>query len=92
MATATERIPVLVTSQEKAMIAKMAQDAHLSMGEFLRRAAASFRPSEDEKMLDGMIDQMLKTSAQASFAIDDALSFVDASNKRIADMESRRGQ
>jgi len=90
MATATERIPVLVTSQEKARIAKMAQDAHLSMGEFLRRAAASFRPSEDEKMLDGMIDQMLKTTAQASAAIDDALSFVDASNKRIADMESGR--
>lgn len=90
MATATERIPVLVTSQEKAMIAKMAQDAHLSMGEFLRRAAASFRPSEDEKMLEGMINQMLATTAQASAAIDDALAFVDASNKRITNMESGR--
>lgn len=90
MATATERIPVLVTSQEKAMIAKMAQEAHLSMGEFMRRAAASFRPSEDETMLEGMIAQMLTTTAQASAAIDDALAFVDASNKRIANMESGR--
>ena len=90
MATATERIPVLVTPQEKAMIAKMAQDAHLSMGEFLRRAAASFRPSEDEKMLEGMIGQMLATTAQASAAIDDALAFVAASNKRITNMESGR--
>lgn len=88
MATATERIPVLVTAQEKATIAKMAQDAHLSMGEFLRRAAASFRPSEDEQLLEGMIDQMLKTTAQASAAIDDALAFVEASNKRISAMES----
>ena len=40
MAAATERIPVLVTAKEKAMIAKLAKDAHLSMGEFLRRAAA----------------------------------------------------
>ena len=91
MATATERIPVLVTSQEKAMIAKMAQDAHLSMGEFLRRAAASFRPSEDEKMLEGMIDQMLKTTAQANAAIDDALAFVERSNRRIAAIEAGRG-
>lgn len=89
MATATERIPVLVTAQEKAMIAKMAQDAHLSMGEFLRRAASSFRPDEDERMLDGMIDQMLKTTAQAGAAIDDALAFVEASNRRIAAMENR---
>ena len=90
MATATERIPVLVTSQEKAMIAKMAQEAHLSMGEFLRRAAASFRPSEDDKILEGMIDQMLKTTAQASAAIDDALAFVEGSNRRISAMEARR--
>jgi len=73
------------------MIAKMAQDAHLSMGEFLRRAAASFRPSEDEKMLEGMIDQMLKTTAQANAAIDDALAFVERSNRRIAAIEAGRG-
>ena len=90
MATATERIPVLVTAQEKAMIAKMAQDAHLSMGEFLRRAASSFRPNEDEQLLEGMIDQMLKATTRASEAIDDALEFVDASNNRIAAMESGR--
>jgi len=89
MATATERIPVLVTAQEKALIAKMAQDAHLSMGEFLRRAASSFRPNEDETMLEGMIEQMMKTTAQASAAIDDALAFVDASNERIAAMEAK---
>ncbi|WP_415035373.1 plasmid mobilization protein [Azonexus sp.] len=90
MATATERIPVLVTAKEKATIAKMAQDAQLSMGEFLRRAAASFRPSEEEQLLEGMIDQMLKTTTQASAAIDDALAFVDASNQRIASLESGR--
>lgn len=89
MATATERIPVLVTAQEKALIAKMAQDAHLSMGEFLRRAASSFRPNEDETILEGMIEQMIKTTAQASAAIEDALAFVDASNERIVAMEAK---
>lgn len=89
MATATERIPVLVTATEKARIAKMAKDAELSMGEFLRRAASSYRSTEDDKMLEGMIDQMNKTTAQASVAIDEALAFVEASNKRIAAMERK---
>ena len=89
MATATERIPVLVTAAEKGQIAKMAKAAGLSMGEFLRRAAASFRPSEDDKMLEGMIDQMNKTTAHANAAIDEALAFVEASNKRIAEMERK---
>ena len=90
MANATERIPVLVTAHEKAVIAKRAKDADLSMGEFLRRAAASFRPNNDDQMLEGMIDQMVKTTAQASAAIDDALAFVEASNRRIATMEAQR--
>lgn len=87
MATATERIPVLVTATEKGQIAQMAKDAGLSMGEFLRRAASSYRPSEEDRMLEGMIDQMNKTTAQANAAIDAALAFVEASNKRIAAME-----
>jgi len=89
MATATERIPVLVTATEKGQIAKMAKAAGLSMGEFLRRAAAAFRPSEDDAMLEGMIDQMNKTTAQANSAIDKALAFVEDSNKRITEMERR---
>jgi hypothetical protein len=89
MATATERIPVLVTAAEKGHIAKMAKTAGLSMGEFLRRAAASFRPSDDDQILEGMIDQMNKTTTQANAAIDKALSYVEASNKRIAAMERK---
>ncbi|MFZ4540063.1 plasmid mobilization protein [Propionivibrio sp.] len=89
MATATERIPVLVTATEKGRIAKMAKEAGLSMGEFLRRAAASFRPSEDDQILEGMITQMNKTTAQANAAIDKALAYVDASNKRIVEMERK---
>ena len=86
---ASERIPVLLTTAEKGRIAKRSKAAGLSMGEFLRRAAASFRPSEDDKALEGMINQMNKTTAQASAAIDDALAFVEASNKRIARMERK---
>ena len=91
MATATERIPVLVTVQEKAVIAKMAKESDLSMGEFLRRAAATYRPDEENKILEGMINQMVKSTSQANAAIDNALAFVEDSNKRIAAMEAKRG-
>ena len=90
MAMVTQRIPILVTAKEKARIAKMAKEAGLSMGEYLRRAAASFRPSEDDQVLEGMIDQMLKTTKRANRAIDEALAFVEASNRRIAALEAPR--
>lgn len=90
MAAATQRIPVLVTSREKAKIARMAKAAGLSLGEYLRRSADSFRPLEEEQLLAGMIDQMVKTTVKASAAIDDAIAYVAASNRRIDEMEARR--
>lgn len=89
MATATERIPVLVTATEKGRITRMAKAAGLSTGEFLRRAATSFRPSDDDRLLDGMIGQINKTTAQTNTAIDKALALIEASDKRIAAMERK---
>ena len=89
MATVTERIPVLVTAAEKNHIAQMAKNAGISMGELLRRAVSSYSVSEDEQILEGMINQMNKTTVQANAAIDNALMFVEASNKRIASMERK---
>ena len=71
MATATQRIPVLVSPAEKDNIAALAKAAGLSMGEFMRRAASSFRPSQDDQLLDRMIDRMVESTARASAAIDD---------------------
>ena len=56
----------------------------------LRRAAAAYRTTDDDAVLDGMIAQMLKTTEQAEQAIDNALALVEASNQRIAAMESNR--
>lgn len=60
------------------------------MGEFLKRAAAPFNPSDDNVVIEGMIDQMVKTAQAANIALDDALAYVEQSNKRIAAMESQR--
>lgn len=60
------------------------------MVEFLRRAGASFHPSEDDSVLESLIDQLAKSTAQTCSAIDDALAFIEASNQRIAVMKSGR--
>ncbi len=91
MATATARVPVLMTEAEKSRIVEKARRAGLSTGEYMRRAAQSFRLSEDDKIMEGMIDQMLKATERAERAIEDALEYVAASNERIAAMEARRG-
>ncbi len=89
MSTANQRIPVLVTAAEKTRIAKRAKKNGLSVGEYMRRAAASYSPAEDENALIAMIDQMLKATDRAENAIDDAITFVESSNKRIAEMEAK---
>jgi len=86
--SATKRITVLVTASEKRRIAKRAKAAGLSRGEFLRRAVDCFPLSEDE-VLEGMIAEMNETTTRASATIDKALTFIEASNKRIARMERK---
>jgi hypothetical protein len=88
MPTATERVGVLMTVTEKKRIARKAQKAGMSLGEYLRRAAAAFSPEEDEDALVGLLTQVERSTAAVSAAIDEALAHVDASNKRIADMEA----
>ena len=74
---------------EKKRVARQAQKAGMSLGEYLRRAAAAFSPQEDEEdALVGLLTQVERSTAAASAAIEEALAHVDASNKRIADMEA----
>ncbi|TAN49849.1 MAG: hypothetical protein EPN21_10415 [Methylococcaceae bacterium] len=91
MAIVTERISVLVSANEKVRFAGQARQSGVSLGEFFRRAATAYQAREDDELLEGMVAQMQKTTTQAERAIDDALAFVEASNQRIAAMESRRG-
>jgi hypothetical protein len=88
MGTATERIPVLMTPAEKKRIARDAERAGMSMGEYLRRAAAAFHPDESDAALYGLMVQVERSTAAASSAIDAALAYVEASDRRIAEMEA----
>jgi hypothetical protein len=94
MAAATERVPVLMTPAEKRRIARQAQKAGVSLGEYLRRAAAAFSPEQDDEAFEALLTQVERSTAATSAAIDDAIAYVEASNKRIAEMEraARRGR
>ncbi len=83
MATMTKRITVLVTAAEKRRIARLAKSAGLSMSQFMRQAAASFNPSDDDKILEALFDQLDKSLKKTSTTVDDALAFIEASNQRI---------
>ncbi len=87
MAAATERVPVLMTPAEKKRVVSKANKAGLTTGEYMRRAAEGYRPADDDKALEAMINEMNKATRNAETAIDDALAFVAASNKGIAAME-----
>lgn len=89
MSIANQRIPVLVTATEKSQIAMRAKRAGLSVGEYMRRAAESYSPTEDEQALSAVIDQMLKATDRAESSIDGAIAFIEASNTRIAEMEAK---
>ena len=88
MATATQRVPVLMTPAEKKRLVSKAKKAGLTTGEYMRRAAEVYQPSEDEEALASMIHEMNKATERAERAIDDALAFVQASHRRIQKMEA----
>lgn len=87
-ATAAARLPVLMSQQQKARIAKKAKAANLSMGEFLRRAAEAYDPSVDDTLLTALIEQVGKTTTAAMSAMDIAMNDVAASQQRILLMEA----
>ena len=85
---ATERIPVLMTREQKARLAKRAKAANLTMGEYVRRAADAYQPDADDKALEGLVDRVKSTADEAARAMEEALAFMAESRQRIAQMES----
>ena len=86
MAAASERIVVQVTTSQKQAIATTAKRLGLNVSELMRQAAQGFTPSDDEADLLALIERVNASSKEANTALDDALSYIADSNKRIAAM------
>ncbi len=90
MAAAVERIVVQATRQEKRAIAAKAKRLGLPISELMRRGATAYEPAEADEQLGALADAAKAAAERAGASIDDALAFIDASNKRIASLEAQR--
>ena len=89
MATASERVPVLMTTEEKVFIKSRAKEEGITTSEYMRQAAKNYQSVSNDNDMLKMIGEMNKATQKAEGAIDDALSFVAESNKRIKAMEEK---
>jgi len=88
VAGAVERIVVQATPQEKRAIAAKARKLGLPISELMRRGAAAYNSAEADVELGALADSAKAAADRAAAAIDDALDFIEASNRRIAVLES----
>jgi len=92
MAGATERIVVQATPQDKKAIAAKAKKLELSISELMRRGAVAYESGESDAELAALADAAKGAADRAGAAIDAALDFIAASEKRIAAMETKAGK
>jgi len=88
MTTATERIVVQVTAAQKKSIASTAKRLGLNVSELMRRAAQGFSPANDDHDMAALIARVDASTQEANNALDEALTFVAESNKRIEAMST----
>jgi hypothetical protein len=88
MAAAVERIVVQATAQDKKAITAKAKKLNLPVSELMRRGAFAYESHVNGNELAALADAARGAAERAGIAIDDALEFITASNRRIAAMEA----
>jgi len=89
MAAAVERIVVQATSKDKKSIAAKAKRLNLPISELMRRGAFAYETAEPDAELGALADAAKGAADRAGIAIDDALSFIESSTRRIEAMEAK---
>ncbi|MGA8053277.1 MAG: hypothetical protein WCA12_05360 [Burkholderiales bacterium] len=89
MAAAVERIVVQATAQDKKAIAAKAKKLNLPVSELMRRGAFAYESSKTDEEMAALADAAKGAADRAGAAIDDALVFLEASNRRIAAIEAK---
>ena len=89
MAAAVERIVVQTTALDKKAIVAKARKLEIPISELMRRGAFAYRVDDADVDMSALADASRGAADRAGVAIDDALDFIAASNKRIASMEAK---
>jgi hypothetical protein len=92
MEAAVERIVVQATPQEKKAIAAKAKRLGMPISELRRRGASAYQSSQADAELGALADAARAAAERAAASIDDALAFIEASERRIAAMEARAAE
>src|SRR5215468_2996987 len=85
---AVERIVVQATAEEKKAIVAKAKRLGLPISELMRRAATAYRSTSSDEELAALADAAKAAAERAGASIDDALAFIESSNRRIAAKEA----
>ncbi|MEO6023039.1 MAG: hypothetical protein ABIP64_07980 [Burkholderiales bacterium] len=83
----TERMVILVTPEQKATIASKAKALNLSAGEVVRRAVDTYRPNDDEALLNALADELGRSVRESRKALKEALGEV---NKTLGHFAAKR--
>ena len=89
MAAAIQRIVVQTTTRDKKAIAAKAKKLDMPISELMRRGAFAYDAGDTDAHLGALADAARGAADRAGAAIDDALAFIEASNKRIAAMQAK---
>lgn len=84
MAKAVERTVGQVTPQQKMEISTKANKLGLPISELMRRGAIANETEMVDQKLMALADKAEGAAKQACVCIDDALAFIESSNRRIA--------
>ena len=88
MSAAVERIVVQATMQDKKAITAKARRLDIPVSELMRRGAFAYESGTGDEELVAVAEAAKSAADRACAAIDDALAFIEASNVRLAAMES----
>jgi len=88
MTAAIARIVVQATTQEKKAIVAKAKKLGLPISELMRRGASAYEADDAGEGLSALANAALVAAERAGASIDEAVDFIEASNKRIAAMEA----
>ncbi|RPI42324.1 MAG: hypothetical protein EHM59_18110 [Betaproteobacteria bacterium] len=83
MSAAIERIVVQATPQEKRAIAAKAKRLGLPISELMRRGASAYESERADEELSALADAAKAASERAAASIDEAIAYIEGSNKRI---------
>ena len=89
MSAATARIVVQATPAEKRALVAKAKALAIPIAELMRRGAKQYQVVAD-KDLEMLAETARGAAERSAKAIDDALAYIEASNKRIAKLEAAR--